>query len=273
MRTSRTVAAGLIVVIILSGLMGGFIGYSVKGNKTITIVTTSSVSINGSTEEQEGIVTGVVTVHEQTPSNISLYSVVFIPSVCLGNVCPGDQGSLAPIYPTGSYSALLAPGRYTVWLYPSCKWDECDTTFPQMVTVKADQQIVLNIDIPSPPPPPAPIASVPFNILLNGSEKYPTYTSSAGQRIMLVLRIDATQPVSLALSAEQVAPPGSSGQPGIVTELSAQTVNVTTTATVLLHISIGTNVAADTYLIEVIAMEQDVLGQIGLQAGFNLVVQ
>jgi hypothetical protein len=75
---------------------------------------------------------------------MSLYSLVFKPLPCSGGSC---QSSLASIYPTGHYSALLAPGNYTMWLYPSCKWSGCASAFQHPVTVIGGQQIVLNIDI------------------------------------------------------------------------------------------------------------------------------
>ena len=152
MRTS-TFAVGLILAIILSGLLGGFIGYSVKGYKTITTTSTSTVttSVNATTNtgpsSMQGVVTGIVTVEGQTVSNLSEYDLVFV-RLCAGrtSACPT---TLVSIYPSGHYSALLDPGNYTVSsLYPSCPWAGCSSAFPSKeVTVIGGMQVVFNIDV------------------------------------------------------------------------------------------------------------------------------
>jgi hypothetical protein len=118
--------------------------------------------------------------------------------------------------------------------------------------------------------PATPAGGPPFVILLNGSDTYPTYTVTAGQQVTLVVQIDASQPVSLNLSVNQQS--GSAAHSGIVTNLSVQSVNAPTSG-VLLHIDIGIDAAAGTYPMVVDAIENGVAGQVGFQAGFNLVVQ
>jgi hypothetical protein len=145
-RTS-TVAVGLILAIILSGLAGGIIGYSAKGNATVATTNTSTVtsSVSATTSsEMQGVVTGIVTVEGQTaPTNLSDYALVFVLQCSAEPACPV---SLASIYPSGHYSILLNPGNYTVsWLIPSCRWVGCSSAFPQKVTVVGGMQVVLNI--------------------------------------------------------------------------------------------------------------------------------
>ena len=148
-----TVAA-LLVVAILVGAGAGYLAGSGRQatstsiSTTTVTMTTTSTSASGSFEAQ-GIVTGIVSVGGQTLANISQYSVVFDPLLCSGGSCQSGQRSLVPIYPSGHYSALLAPGNYTMWLYPSCKWNGCATAFQHPVTVMSGQQIVVNIDIAS----------------------------------------------------------------------------------------------------------------------------
>ena len=144
-----SIAAGLIIVIIVSGLTGAWVGYSSKGGATetttLTSIVTTSVSSTTSSEEQ-GIVTGIVTVEGQSaPSNLSSFALVFVPKCSSGSNC---QVTLAYIYPTGHYSILLNPGNYTVfWLYPSCQWAGCSAAFPQEVAVVGGMQVVLNFDL------------------------------------------------------------------------------------------------------------------------------
>jgi hypothetical protein len=145
---SSMVAAGLILAIIVCGLAGAVIGYSLKGSATVTTTSTSTVttSVSASTSSEiQGIVTGIVTVEGQTePSNLSSYALVFVRQCSPGPNCPI---SLASIYPTGHYSILLNPGNYTVsWLFPFCPWAGCSSALPQKVTVVGGMQVVLNID-------------------------------------------------------------------------------------------------------------------------------
>ena len=143
-------AAALLVVAILAGAGMGYLAGTWHEVTSTSISTTTATSTSASSSfEAQGIVTGIVSVGGQTLANISQYSVVFDPLLCSGGSCQGGQGSLAPIYPSGHYSALLAPGNYTVWLYPSCRWSGCDTAFQHSVTVLSGQQIVVNIDIVS----------------------------------------------------------------------------------------------------------------------------
>jgi len=141
--------AGLILVVVISGLAGAFAGSSLEGNTTVTATITSTVttSVSESTySELQGIVTGTVTIEGQTsPSNLSSYALVFLPHCSSG---PNCQATLAGIYPTGHYSILLNPGNYTVvWLYPSCPWAGCPAAFPQKVAVTGGMQIVLDIEL------------------------------------------------------------------------------------------------------------------------------
>jgi hypothetical protein len=143
------VAAGLVLAIVVSGLAGAEVGYSLKGSATVTTTSTSTVTTSVSettSSEIQGIVTGIVTVEGQTASsNLSNYALVFVPQCSLG---PNCLTSLANIYPTGHYSILLNPGNYTVfWLFPSCSWAGCSSAFPQKVTVVGGMQVVLNIDL------------------------------------------------------------------------------------------------------------------------------
>ena len=146
--------AALLVVVILAGAGVGYLAGSGR-QITSTSISTTTVTLTitstsaSSSFEAQGIVTGIVSVGGQTLANISQYSVVFDPLLCSGGSCQGGQGSLAPIYPSGHYSALLAPGNYTVWLYPSCRWSGCATASQHSVTVLSGQQIVVNIDIAS----------------------------------------------------------------------------------------------------------------------------
>ena len=148
MRTS-TVATGLILAIVVSGLAGGFVGWSMKGRTTVATTRTSIVtsSVNASTSSgMQGIVTGIVTVEGQTaPSNLSGYALIFVLQCPVEPACPVN---LVSIYPTGHYSTLLNPGNYTVsWLVPSCRWAGCSSAFPQRVTVVGGMQTVLNINL------------------------------------------------------------------------------------------------------------------------------
>ena len=145
-------AVVLILAIILSGLVGGFIGYSVKGYTTITTTSTSTVTIsvsattNTGQSSMQGVVTGMVTVEGQTVSNLSDYDLVFV-RLCMGltSSCPT---TLVSIYSSGHYSALLDPGNYTVSsLFPSCPWAGCSSAFPKEVTVTGGMQVVFNIDV------------------------------------------------------------------------------------------------------------------------------
>jgi hypothetical protein len=139
-----TIALGLALAIILSGLAGGFIGYSVKGNAVVTTTSTSTVTTSvGAHSEVQGIVTGEVMIEGQTaPSNLSNYALVFVPQCSVGPAC---LATIAEIYPTGHYSILLNPGNYTVTgLFPSCEWAGCSSAFPQKVTAIGGMQVVLN---------------------------------------------------------------------------------------------------------------------------------
>lgn len=151
---SGTIAA-ILVVTVLAGAGAGYFAGSYRQlastSLSTTTITTTTTSVSAiSSCEAQGIVTGIVSVGGQTPANISLYSVRFDPLLCSGGSCQRGQGSLAPLYPSGHYSALLAPGNYTMRLYPSCKWSGCTTAFQHPVRVMSGQQIVLNIDITSP---------------------------------------------------------------------------------------------------------------------------
>jgi hypothetical protein len=148
MRPSAVIA-GLILAIVVSGLAGGFIGYSMKENETVTTTTTSTFSSSASastSSEIQGIVTGIVTVQGQTASSdLSDYALVFVLQCPSEPACPVN---LVSINPTGHYSTLLDPGNYTVsWLVPSCRWAGCSSAFPQRVTVVGGMQTVLNINL------------------------------------------------------------------------------------------------------------------------------
>jgi len=127
---------------------------------------------------------------------------------------------------------------------------------------------------PLPPgsPPAIPISNPTFNLLLNGSATYPPYTVSPGEEIVVVVQMNESQPVSVTLSARQQNTSAVPSQPGITTQLSAQTF-ATPASEIYLHVSVASNVPSGTYPLAVDAFESGVAGQIGFQAGFNLVVQ
>ncbi len=143
------VIASLLVVAILAssavGYLAGSGGRLVSTSVLTTTITTTTTTVSTSLEAQ-GVVSGVVTVGGQVPANISLYSVTFKPSPCTGSCLE----NLVSIYPSGHYSALLAPGNYSMGLGPSCKWSGCGTAFQNPVAVVSGQQIVVNINIASP---------------------------------------------------------------------------------------------------------------------------
>jgi len=144
-----TMLAVLLALAILLGAIAGYLAESgvhettTLVSTTTTTITTTSVDVTG-TSKAQGVVTGMVTVGGQTPSNISKYSLVFKPSPCSGGSC---EASIAPIYPSGHYTALLEPGNYTLGLLPSCRWSGCQAAFHRPVAVLSGQQIVVNIDI------------------------------------------------------------------------------------------------------------------------------
>jgi hypothetical protein len=144
--------AVLLVVVLFAGAGAGYLAESLgQGVSTSTFtktLTTTTTFVSGSSSSQaQGIVTGTVSVGGQTPANISQYSLGFKPAPCPGGSC---QSSLVPIYPSGHYAALLAPGNYLLWLYPSCNWSGCAAAFQNPVTVASGQQIVVNLDIANP---------------------------------------------------------------------------------------------------------------------------
>jgi hypothetical protein len=120
--------------------------------------------------------------------------------------------------------------------------------------------------------PATPISNPSFTLLLNRSATFPSYTVSPGQEIVVVVQINESQPVSVALTARQQNTSAIPYQPGITTQLSAQTL-ATPASEIYLHVSIASNVLPGTYAMAVDAIENGVVGQVGFQAGFNLVVQ
>jgi len=143
----------LLVVAILAGAGAGYYAGSrsqVTSTSVSTTTLTTTLTSASISSEPQGVVTGSVSVGGETPSNISLYSIVFDQLLCSGGSCQHGQGSLAPIYPSGHYSVILAPGNYSLSLYPVCEWHGCATAFQEPVTVVGGQQIVVNVDIPSP---------------------------------------------------------------------------------------------------------------------------
>ncbi len=139
------IAAFLVVAILAGAGAGYFAGSSSRPTSTSVSTTTVTTTITSPTTsiEVQGVVAGMVTVGGQVPSNISAYSVTFKPSPCIGSCLE----RLIPIYPSGHYSALLAPGNYTMGLYPSCEWSGCAVAFQNPVALESGQQIVVNIDI------------------------------------------------------------------------------------------------------------------------------
>ncbi|MCL4518029.1 MAG: hypothetical protein M1587_02400 [Thaumarchaeota archaeon] len=136
--------SGLVVVVIAMLLFAAYVGF-VFSLGTTTSQTTTSI---------KGVVTGYVTVGPSQPicsanqsCNVDLtgYSLEFT-STCLGTApC---QTSLAPISPSGHYSILLDPGKYSVTgLAPSCNWLGCSSAFPKTVVVEGGMQLVFNVDI------------------------------------------------------------------------------------------------------------------------------
>jgi hypothetical protein len=142
-------------------------------------------------------------------------------------------------------------------------------TSPQMT--KQSAATSSNTSTPGFAPPATPISNPTFNLLLNGSATYPSYTVSPGQEIVVVVQVNESQPVSVALSARQQNTSAIPSQPGITTQLSAQTF-ATTASEIYLRISIAGNVSPGTYPMAVDAIENGTPGQVGFQAGFGLVV-
>jgi hypothetical protein len=148
----KEATAVLLVVVLFAGAGAGYVAESLgrgvsTSTFTTTVTTTATFVSASSSSEVQGIVTGTVSVAGQTPANISQYSLGFKPASCSGGSC---QSTLVTIYPSGHYAALLAPGSYTLWLYPSCKWSGCAAAFQNSVVVASGQQIVVNLDIANP---------------------------------------------------------------------------------------------------------------------------
>jgi len=151
---ASTAAVGVVIAILLSGLAGGFTGYYLKSSGTVTAARTVTTTITTaaqstgtfSTGPTQGVITGIVNVAGQAPSNISDYKLIFNPICPTGSSC--DRATLVPIYPSGHFSALLDAGNYTILgMSPSCDWSGCSAAFPQSMTVEGGQQLVADIDI------------------------------------------------------------------------------------------------------------------------------
>lgn len=119
------------------------------------------------------------------------------------------------------------------------------------------------------------IASVPFYIVINGSTTYPSYTVSAGESVTLLIRIDSSLPVpGLSLSARSQDIPGKLALAGLAMQLPISQVNAPSSE-IPLQITIGSGAVPGTYPMAVDAEENNAVngGQIGFQAGFNLIVE
>jgi hypothetical protein len=118
------------------------------------IVPTTQTQSSSTASGMEGVVTGYVTASPSQPTcpsnqscdeNMTGYSLIFTPQ-CAGST--GCSPVLAPLSPSGHYSALLPEGTYTVTgLSPSCPWLGCSTTFPVEIAVTGGMQLVQNFAI------------------------------------------------------------------------------------------------------------------------------
>lgn len=141
---TRSSLFAAIAVVVVAIVLGTYLALPVVG----------PASSSTTSQTMKGVVTGYVTAGPSQPTcsvdqpcveNMSGYSLVFSPQ------CSGDTAcdvSMAPLSPSGHYSALLPAGVYTVTsLYPSCPWLGCSTAFPKTVTVEGGMQTVLDIQI------------------------------------------------------------------------------------------------------------------------------
>lgn len=140
---ANTVLFPVVIIAVVCILLGAYLSVPLSGPE----------SSSTATSVVKGVVTGYVTAGPSQPTcstgqscieNMSGYSLVFTPQ-CEGLAC---VVSMAPLSPSGHYSALLVPGTYTITgLYPSCPWLGCSQAFPKMVTVQGGLQTVLDIQI------------------------------------------------------------------------------------------------------------------------------
>ncbi len=123
-------------------------------------------------------------------------------------------------------------------------------------------------------PPPTPRNAVPpFEVLLNGSSVYPSYTVTRGQNIVIFVDATSKQPYLVSLNAhyqssDKVLPNG------ITLNLPVNTATLP-----ILHMPLSINIAKSTtpgvYPMAVDASYYNSTdgGHVGFQAGFNLNVQ
>ncbi|MHB8602720.1 MAG: hypothetical protein ACYC6W_01400 [Nitrosotalea sp.] len=119
-------------------------------------------------------------------------------------------------------------------------------------------------------PPSLSLGKPPFNILLNGSSVYPSYTVTRGQNLVIFVDIESNQTYPVSLVARHQIADGTLPT-GMTMDLP---VSITTTPIthIPMHIHVPTNITPGVYPMAVDAIHTSGDAHMTFQAGFNLLV-